>query len=195
MTNYFFTSDTHFFHGNIMKYCQRPFDSVEEMNETIIENWNSVVKKEDFIYHLGDFAMGPLQKTQEVFERLNGRKYLIRGNHDNNSIKQLGWVWVKDTAMIKVYDQYIWLSHYPHRTWNRAIHGAWHLFGHIHNKKAPYWLSFNVGVDAWDFTPISYDQVNKTMEFLKFQETGVEHPDYHEQDLYLPGEAPEDYFG
>jgi calcineurin-like phosphoesterase family protein len=164
MANYFFTSDTHFNHYNIMCYCARPFESLEDMNETIIKNWNSVVKKEDFIYHLGDFGWGQLQKNQEIFERLNGRKYLIKGNHDNNSINQLGWVWVKDTAMIKVYDKYIWLSHYPHRTWNRAMHGAWHLFGHIHNKLAQFWLSFNVGVDAHEFMPLSYDQVEGRMD-------------------------------
>jgi calcineurin-like phosphoesterase family protein len=163
-----------------MRYCERPFDSVEEMNEAIVKNWNDHVKKEDFIYHLGDFGFGPLQSNQEIFSRLNGKKYLIRGNHDNSSIKQLGWVWVKDTAMIKVYDQYIWLSHYPHRTWNRARHGAWHLFGHIHNKMAAFWLSFNVGVDAWNFKPLHYDLVKSEMEKLKHWFKGTEQFDYHE---------------
>lgn len=195
MAEYFFTSDTHFYHANIMKYCQRPFDSAQEMNEAIVNNWNAKVGKDDFIYHLGDFGMGPLQKMQEIFQELNGRKYLIKGNHDNNSIKQLGWVWVKDVASIKVYDQRIWLSHYPHRTWNRARHGAWHLFGHIHNKLAPYWLSFNVGVDAWGFHPVSYDEINEKMEYLKSLSPDLENADYHEgEGLYILGEDPENFF-
>jgi calcineurin-like phosphoesterase family protein len=185
MSDYYFTSDTHFNHYNIMRYCKRPFDTVEEMNETIIKNWNDQVSKEDFVYHLGDFGFGPLQNNQEIFSRLNGKKYLIRGNHDNSSIKQLGWMWVKDTAMIKVYDQYIWLSHYPHRTWNRARHGAWHLFGHIHNLKAQFWLSFNAGVDAWGFKPLHYDLIAEEMESIKSYRDLVEHPDYHEE---IPGE-------
>lgn len=180
MSEYYFTSDTHFFHDNIRRYCNRPFENVEEMNEVIIQNWNAVVKADDYIYHLGDFGFGPLQKLQEVFQRLNGRKYLIRGNHDNTSIKQLGWVWVKDTAMVKIHDQYVWLSHYPHRTWNRARHGALHLFGHIHNNLAEWGHSFNVGVDAWDFKPVHWDVVTQKMQGLGSIFVDLDPLDHHE---------------
>ena len=79
------TSDTHFNHKNIIKYCNRPFNDVYEMNETLINNWNSVVTPEDIIYHLGDFGFGTKEELQEIFDRLNGYKYLIMGNHDRKS--------------------------------------------------------------------------------------------------------------
>ncbi len=167
MSEYLFTSDTHFNHYSIMKYCARPFKTLEEMNETIIENWNKKVSKNDFIYHVGDFGFGSIHKNKKIFNRLNGKKCLIRGNHDNSSLMKLNWVWVKDTAMIKVKNEYIWLSHYPHRTWNRAIHGVWHLFGHVHTQLAPFWLSFNIGVDIWGFEPLYFDEVKNQMEKLK----------------------------
>jgi len=78
----FFTSDTHFNHANILRYCPRPWSTVEEMNEGLIQNWNSVVGQEDTVYHLGDFAMGDRSKVPEILSRLNGRIILVRGNHD-----------------------------------------------------------------------------------------------------------------
>ena len=75
----FFTSDTHFNHGHIIKYCNRPFISMEEMNETIVQNWNKTVKQKDIIYHLGDVCWG----LPDIFlKKLNGYKILIQGNHD-----------------------------------------------------------------------------------------------------------------
>ena len=78
----YFTSDTHFGHENIIKWCRRPYSSVEEMNEKLIENWNSVVGPDDIVFHLGDFAFGGSGLWKEVLSRLNGKKYLIIGNHD-----------------------------------------------------------------------------------------------------------------
>ncbi|MCB0512609.1 MAG: metallophosphoesterase, partial [Bacteroidetes bacterium] len=83
--DYWFTSDTHFFHENIIKYCNRPFSSAEEMNEVLIDNWNSVVKPGDIVYHLGDVTMGQKSHGQfsSLWTRLNGRKRLVVGNHDD----------------------------------------------------------------------------------------------------------------
>lgn len=78
----FFTSDTHFNHSNILKYCSRPWKTVEEMNEGLIKNWNEVVGHDDTVYHLGDFAMGNRKTIPEILSMLNGRIVLIRGNHD-----------------------------------------------------------------------------------------------------------------
>lgn len=76
-----FTSDTHFYHTNVIKYCNRPFKDVEEMNAMMVIRWNEVVKPEDEIYHLGDFSMA--WRPVEIFTpQLNGKKYLIPGNHD-----------------------------------------------------------------------------------------------------------------
>ena len=80
--NIFFTSDTHFWHNNVIKFCNRPFSSIEEMNDTIIENWNRVVDKNDIVIHLGDFCFCGSDKFKELVEKLNGRIYLILGNHD-----------------------------------------------------------------------------------------------------------------
>ena len=85
--NIFFTSDTHFWHDNIIKFCNRPFNSIEEMNDTIIENWNKVVGKNDIVFHLGDFCFCGSDKFKDIIERLNGYIYLILGNHDWKTIK------------------------------------------------------------------------------------------------------------
>lgn len=78
----FFTSDTHFNHANIIDFCKRPFGSVEEMNEALIANWNRVVSKDDIIFHLGDFCFGGSEVWNSILDRLNGKIYLILGNHD-----------------------------------------------------------------------------------------------------------------
>lgn len=164
MSNYFFTADTHFNHFNIMRYCERPFGSLEEMNEAIIENWNKIVTHKDYIYHLGDFGLGD---CRSIFNRLNGRKYLIKGNHDRNPTLKFPWVWVKDTAMIEINSKYIWLSHYAHRSWNRSFHGSWHLYGHTHGKLLPHGRSFDCGIDGHNFSPWSLEEVKNRMKKLE----------------------------
>lgn len=84
----FFTSDTHFNHTNIIQYCQRPFKSTDEMNEAMIDNWNSVVGEDDTVFHLGDFCLGGAEEWNKILNRLNGRIYLILGNHDLKNIRQ-----------------------------------------------------------------------------------------------------------
>ena len=78
----FFTSDTHFGHKNIIKYCNRPFSDIDEMNKVLINNWNKVVSEGDIVFHLGDFAFGGFPLWESIRSRLNGSIYLIRGNHD-----------------------------------------------------------------------------------------------------------------
>ena len=86
MSRIFVTSDTHFSHVNIIKYCNRPYASVEEMNNALIDNWNSVVKNDDLVIHLGDFALGrTIQDIKKHLDKLNGNKILILGNHDSLS--------------------------------------------------------------------------------------------------------------
>ena len=162
----FFTSDTHFSHIAILKYCNRPFASVEEMNEKLIANWNSVVKSGDVVYHMGDFAWGNAEKVAAVFNRLNGHKYLVEGNHDDRTVKRLSWEWVKESYELRYGDKSYILSHYPHRSWNKSFHGARHLFGHCHGTLKPWGWSFDAGVDCWDYTPISIEQVEETVAKL-----------------------------
>lgn len=163
----FFTSDTHFFHTAILKYCSRPFTTAEEMNEKLITNWNSVVTSKDSVYCLGDFSWGNLEKIKSVFDRLNGQKHLVIGNHDDiDTHKKLKWNWVKTEYTLKVGDLRYVMYHYPQRSWDMSVHGARHLFGHCHGTAKPWGWSFDVGADCWDFTPISLDTVESTIAKL-----------------------------
>lgn len=163
----FFTSDTHFGHENIIKHCYRDFESVEEMNETMISKWNNVVSKRDTIFHLGDFAYGKGAKTPDAFfNRLNGNKILIAGNHDGKHTKNLKWNSVHDIHEIKIDNTRIILCHYAMKVWNQHLRGSWMLHGHSHGSlPEDNTLSFDVGVDVWGFEPIHLDIVRKKMEY------------------------------
>lgn len=168
----FFTSDEHFGHSRIIQYCNRPFKNVSEMNEMLIKNHNDVVGPKDKVYHLGDFAF---RGHKEYLSRLNGEHFLIKGNHEGNDWRNAGFTWVKDVAMVRVTlpngePQDIFLSHYAHRTWNRGHHGVWHLFGHDHGQMEDFGKSCDVGVDAWNYKPVSVEQlfqIFKNRENLK----------------------------
>lgn len=165
MSDIFFTADTHFHHKAIIGYTGRPFSSVSEMDNTLINNWNSVVKPRDTVYHLGDFCFG---NGVDVFNALNGQKFLIRGNHDKYKNLRLGWGWIKDVYMFKAGNSMqIWLSHYPHRSWKNMFHGSWHLFGHTHGALPPYGKSFDVGVDANGYQLWHLDSIILTMQELE----------------------------
>ena len=166
MKNIFFTSDHHFGHKNIIKFSNRPFESVEEMDETMIERWNEKVGPNDDVYHLGDVALCSPNKLQKILDRLNGNIHLIKGNHEKSAKQcQDQFVWVKDYHELKVQDdefekgsQLIVLLHYGMRVWNKAHWGSYHLYGHSHGMLAddPKMHSFDVGVDCHDFYPLSY---------------------------------------
>lgn len=148
MGNIWFTSDTHFNHQRILQ--DRPeFNSLEEMNETLIINWNERVKPGDRVYHLGDFALGNASDLLPILERLHGQIYLVRGNHEKVAEHKLivdRFVWVKDYLGLKIGDQKIYLCHYAFRTWNCMHHGSWHLHGHSHGslEDLPNSKSFDV---------------------------------------------------
>lgn len=117
MSNLWFTSDHHFNHANIIKYCDRPFIDVEHMNEEMIEKWNYKIHPRDTVHYIGDLGFfrdkdkGMLPET--VFSRLNGLKHLILGNHDERPTKQLAWVSIEKLYRIKVQGQQIVMCHYP----------------------------------------------------------------------------------
>ena len=182
----FFTADCHFFHANIIKYCKRPFSSVEEMNKTLIANWNSVVRPSDSIYILGDFAF---QGHTRILPKLNGTKFFIFGNHDKRREVRKAQdenllEWARESYGLKWENKFFELCHYPMRSWNRKFHGATHLYGHTHATLPPYDLSFDVGVDAWDYYPISITRVmqvaDKLGEQLKAQpQNGLPSPSWN----------------
>jgi len=165
----YFTSDTHFNHKNILKYSNRPFASVEEMDEVLIMNWNAAVGNDDTIYHLGDFCMGEHTK---YLKQLNGNIIFIKGSHDK-------WM-KKEPLMMEIrlpekyqdpefpnYPRYLTLCHYSLRSWRASHFSSFHLFGHHHGRLEPHGLSFDAGVDCHGYAPISLDDVAKVMNTLK----------------------------
>ena len=174
----FFTSDTHFNHTNIIRFCDRPFGSTEEMNEKLIGNWNSVVGADDIVFHLGDFCLGGSAEWTKVLDRLNGKIYLIIGNHDLKNMKQ-GFIGrFEHVAMemrIEIGKQKIYLNHYPFLCFEGGYKDVWQLFGHVHTRKNNtgidagrlqylYPTQYDVGVDNNDFMPVSFEQVKKIIE-------------------------------
>ena len=136
-----FTSDSHYGHTNIIRYCKRPFENAEEMNEKLIENWNSVVQPDDIVFHLGDFCFGGAPLWNAMLDRLNGKIYLIFGNHDLKNLKQgfmHRFAWTGFQAQIYIENRLIYLNHYPFLCYAGVYRGensAWQLFGHVHSQK------------------------------------------------------------
>lgn len=166
----YFSSDHHFNHKRILEHCQdtRPYSSIEEMNLTYIDNWNSVVKPSDTVYYLGDFVMGGVEEAHSFASVLNGNIYFIEGNHDSRwfgKIKRFNYL--LPIQEIKYNHKTYVLSHYPMRAWNKSFYESYHLFGHEHGKMPPHGFSFDVGVDCWNGYPVSIEEVNKKMESLK----------------------------
>ncbi len=163
-----FTADTHFGHSNIIKYCNRPFATVGEMNETLIKNWNSVVKPRDMVYHLGDFCFGKDDYTFDLyFKQLNGLIIFIKGNHDKLAWRNKHKFFASSDfgREIEVDGQKITLCHYAMRVWDKSHYTAWDLYGHSHGSLPddPHALSIDVGVDCHNYTPISFEQVGEIM--------------------------------
>lgn len=173
-----FTSDHHFGHKNIITFSKRPFANVDEMNETMIERWNAKIGKDDDVYHIGDFALLSAAKLRQIRNRLNGRIYLITGNHESAALECADcFEWIKDYYELTVSDseahkseRFIVLFHYAMRVWNASHYGTWHLYGHSHGDLPDdeTSLSFDVGVDCHDFYPLSYLDVKNIMAKKKW---------------------------
>ena len=179
----FFTSDLHFGHANIIKYCNRPFADVDEMNYALIRNWNHVVAPDDEVIVLGDFAMGKINETLPIAHQLNGTKYLVPGNHDrcwsgHPEKKRKGWVERYEDVGFTILSNELMLypdttptmlCHFPYvgdsHDSDRYVahrpedHGVTLLHGHVHDEwntaTSPRGtLMINVGVDAHDYRPV-----------------------------------------
>lgn len=175
MSNVFFTADTHFGHGNIIRYCNRPFKDFDEQDEEILRRFNSVIKRGDLLYHLGDVCWSTF-KLEKFFDRLNTQEvHLIRGNHDNKKpVEYRRFRSQQDLKEISVtvngVREHFTLLHYPMRTWRSKGRGGYHLYGHVHGRMAGVGRSMDVGVDTNDFYPYSAEQVVERLKSRPFYE-------------------------
>lgn len=159
----FFWSDPHWFHDRILEFTDRPFDSLEEMNDTLIYNWNSRIRKHDHAYLLGDVCFGNRQETEQLIGRLNGRIHIVRGNHDY-SLDRFSYLFESydDYKEISIGGQKICLFHFPIESWHGALRGSWHLHGHCHGSlDSPNGPRLDVGVDSVGLFPISFEEVRE----------------------------------
>lgn len=172
----FYFADSHLGHENIIRLSKRPFKNIEEMDEAIIANWNSVVTDDDDVYIAGDFSFKSGKNPVEYLKRLKGKKHLIIGNHDGRILKDPAarkmFVEIKERMDINDNGRRIIIDHYPLVEWNGFFRGALHFYGHIHNnvENVTYKIiskipnAYNVGADILDFTPRTAEQVIKFNE-------------------------------
>lgn len=179
--NWFFTSDEHLGHARVIDFCGRPFANTEEMTEELIKRHNEVVKRGDLVIHNGDMFWRDFGVDQalEYMDRLNGNHYYVWGNHEEllkkNKQLQNKFIWCKDIAKIHPagIKEKIILCHYALRVFEGSHRGDFHLYGHSHGKlpeaiagttKEESPLSFDVGVDCWNYYPVSLGQVVEKMK-------------------------------
>jgi calcineurin-like phosphoesterase family protein len=169
----YFTSDLHLCHENVIRYCSRPFQDVEEMNSVIVDNWNNTIKSDDLVFILGDFCwrMGS-SSIRWYLNRLVGRKIIVLGNHDKNEKVFVGLaeqvydgivnIRVKDSDSKDAGYQRITLCHYPMLSWYQSHRGAWQFFGHMHNTTLhPLKENIEGGDEVADFLKTEYHYIDK----------------------------------
>ncbi len=172
----FYIADTHFGHEAIIGLCKRPFNSVREIDDYLVDAWNSTVKQTDIVYHLGDFSFGGAAHAKQIFRRLNGRKILILGNHDIDRdggvldyLADLAWDQAPTPALITSdCSERLYLSHYAHRTWPASNKGSYHFYGHSHGTLPHVGNSRDVGVDLEDvaYTPRTFQHLRACLPGL-----------------------------
>lgn len=187
MKKIFYISDPHYYHKNIIDFDERNFFTVTEMNNTLIQNWNSVVNNEDEVYILGDVSWGNLQETKEILIQLKGIKYLIKGNHDQifpeTNKKNEIFQWVKNYAEINDNGRKVVLSHYPIIMYNHQFRNGYMIYGHVHGTlseivtRDQIRLAQDNGIpckiyNAWggyyNYTPVTLDQMIEVYEKMGY---------------------------
>ena len=162
-----FTADYHLSHKNIIKYCNRPFTNVEEMNATILNNLEKKVKHGDIVYFLGDLSFKK-DTALMFFKKLTDIEiHFIIGNHDHTDVIKLADLYCNSVSRLKeiqIEDQSITLCHYAMRIWNRSNYNAWQLHGHSHGTIAPFEYQYDIGIDNNNFYPLSYQQLGELMK-------------------------------
>lgn len=179
MSKNFYIADWHYGHNNILHYDNRPFKNVEEMNKELIARWNKVVAQCDTVYILGDMFWCNTEEAIKILDKLNGKKILIKGNHDRCHDKEFSSRFTKIVDYLEVNDngKHIVLSHYPIPCFKNHFHGWYHFYGHVHvsfeynmmehDKMLMETLygkrcyMFNVGamISYMDYTPRTFDEI------------------------------------
>lgn len=164
----YYISDLHLFHNRILEKFNRPFSSVEEMHEVIINNWKNKVKDDDTVYILGDVGMYHAREIGNILNNLPGRKILVTGNHDFKNIHSSSYkkTFAKITSYLEIKDngRNVVLFHYPIEDWNGKYRGYYHLHGHVHNNEESLSQKerrFNVSAEVVDYTPVSLDELEQ----------------------------------
>ena len=160
------TADHHFGHGGARGLFGRPFASTALMDQALVARWNEVVGAGDVVWHLGDFAVRqPAARLAELLAALAGSKHLIRGNNDGPATTgQAGWASVQPYAELEEDGTFLVLCHYPLRSWHRMRRGALNLHGHSHGRLAPLPRQVDVGVDCWDFRPVTLAAIRAQLQ-------------------------------
>ena len=181
----FMTSDTHFFHKNIITSCNRPFKDENEMNEVLINNWNSVIDDESVVFHLGDFAWGGYNKWKTIIDKLNGHIVLIKGNHDDKNLSKTAekefFDYVTYQLKVRIENRVVYLNHYPFLcyagVYREPKDQVWALHGHIHlgpnslggldvpRMEHLFPTQYDVGVDMNNYTPVSWNDIKEKIHY------------------------------
>jgi calcineurin-like phosphoesterase family protein len=173
-----FTGDTHFGHGAQAR--RRGYDDLDKHDNDLVHKWNAVVGADDFVFHLGDFAYKcDAERLTRIFKRLNGRKHLILGNHDDEKAATLGWAAPPTHRMLVQVGSGegqvdLVLDHYGGRTWYGSHHGAIQLYGHSHAALPATQQSCDVGVDAWGLQPVHLADIRAHLSLSPFSLRSVQ---------------------
>lgn len=160
----FIYSDPHFGHKNVIKYANRPFSNINEMNSQLIKNFNKVVGHDDVVYILGDFSFLNTISTTEILKSLNGYKFLIKGNHDrktNTAYRKMGFTEVYDKPIVLM--NFFILSHEPI---DENVGNMINIYGHLHQNGINSYMSYCACVEKTDYKPVSLDEVEDTCNKL-----------------------------
>lgn len=160
---FFFTADLHFDHKDIIEVCERPFQSIEEMNSELTRRWNSKVTDRDTVYVIGDFKFTSQHNLKQMLNTLNGITVILRGNHDrNNGVKSL----LDKVIVTEYFGKRVIMAHDPEDAFGTPFDLG--LVGHVHKawkfKQSMGRLLVNVGVDVWDYYPVTMQQIIKAVK-------------------------------
>ena len=184
-----FTSDQHFGHNNIIGYCNRPYYNVEHMNRSLIENYNKMIGPNDNVVWVGDCFFCGAEERQKIMKQLNGHKVLVRGNHDKGSpdlYTKIGFDLVVDTwMMLEISGVCVKVCHYPYFGNDPQYENKYKnkmpianeneilIHGHTHGFDKKKNNMIHVGVDAWDYAPVPFVEIEKIIEGIKGASNGI----------------------